>query len=665
MPARPSIAPGGWRIALSEQVAVRGRDGADATPRARKARALLALLACKPERSARRAEIITLLWSDRGRTQALASLRQCLFELRAETPGLVTADTEQVALGDCEVDGAPIGERPAGWLGDLDQIDPAFDHWLADRRAPRMPPEVTAASAPVTSGRGLTPRRTMWVLGSAAGVLLLAIGGLAMRAHLFAPVKRPVVVALQPWSVVPGDLDMRAQAERAVTTLRADLPTTRLSVRVIEARDGVTASMRKLNADWVVRGEILGRSQPTTLVAHVETREGVLLWSTRVETGRDDLARGADRIALRTAKVLLCAAGGPPVAPRGDDVTALLMDVCAKIDPTDSNNYIEATVAAARRLAAAAPGDAYAHALVAMALAVQAGGLPAALQPAVRVEASREANRALGLNPKTGEAYLALGKLARDRDALVEAEAMYARGLAAEPDNPALPNFTASVLSSVGRNEEALVFARRALALDPASTVKVATVTEFLDRVGRRGEALALLDLAESQRAPTPLLIWQRVAILLRGGDPAGARVVLQGRSKLAGFAETAEQARSIRETYAIQYPDGPQASEMLRELSSPAYDGPRSASRKVAVLAALGRTDAALGIAMREPVDTEIFFSSGMHGLLTSPRFPEVARRQGLWRYWETTGHWPDVCREPGLPWRCGPTVKKASIPR
>lgn len=550
--------PGGWRIALGEHLTVRGRDDADATPRARKARALLALLACRPERSASRAEIIALLWSDRGRTQALASLRQCLFELRAEAPGLVIADGEQVALGDCEVEGTPAEERPAGWLGDLDQIHPAFDRWLADRRAPGMPPRVAASRASVTSGRGLAPRRALWAVGAAAVVLLVAIGGLAMRTHIFAPAKRPIVVALQPWSVVPGDPEMRAQAERVVTTLRADLPTSRLSVRVIEARDGLAGSVRKLNADWVVRGEILTRGQPTILVAHVETREGVLLWSTRVESGRDDLARGADRIALRTAKVLLCAAGGPPIAPRGDDVTALLLDVCAKIDPTDSNNYIEATVAAARRMVTAAPGDAYAHSLVAMALAVQAGDLPAALQPAVREDAQREANRSLALNPKTGDAYLALGKLAGDRDALVEAEAMYARGLAAEPDNPALPNFTASVLTSVGRNEEALVFARRALALDPASAMKVASVAGFLDRVGRRREAITLLDQAESQRAPTPILISQRVAILLRGGDPAGARAVLQSASKRAGFMDAAEQARMVRETYAIQNPGGP-----------------------------------------------------------------------------------------------------------
>jgi len=35
-------------------------------------------------------------------------------------------------------------------------------------------------------------------------------------------------------------------------------------------------------------------------------------------------------------------------------------------------------------------------------------------------------------------------------------------------------------------------------------------------------------------------------------------------------------------------------------------------------------------------------------------PRFMQLAARIGLVEYWRTSGHWPDFCTEPGLPYDC-----------
>jgi len=35
-------------------------------------------------------------------------------------------------------------------------------------------------------------------------------------------------------------------------------------------------------------------------------------------------------------------------------------------------------------------------------------------------------------------------------------------------------------------------------------------------------------------------------------------------------------------------------------------------------------------------------------------PRFMKLAARIGLVDYWTTSGHWPDFCSEPGLPYDC-----------
>src|SRR6266699_1461288 len=72
----------GLRIALIGAFRVLAPDGEDLTPRGRKARALLAILALTPTRRRSRPALQDKLWSDRGPEQGAASLRQTLTEIR-------------------------------------------------------------------------------------------------------------------------------------------------------------------------------------------------------------------------------------------------------------------------------------------------------------------------------------------------------------------------------------------------------------------------------------------------------------------------------------------------------------------------------------------------------------------------------------------------------
>jgi DNA-binding SARP family transcriptional activator len=134
-----------------------GAGGCEVTHLGKKTRALVAylLLADGPVQRERLAE---LLWGDRAEEQARASLRQALYELRALSAGdhpLLVADRSHVALvqerigtdlGEmralAETDDAAtiaelLGERPPDLLGDLNDVDPAFDEWLAGERVRR------------------------------------------------------------------------------------------------------------------------------------------------------------------------------------------------------------------------------------------------------------------------------------------------------------------------------------------------------------------------------------------------------------------------------------------------------------------------------------------------------------------------------------------------
>src|SRR6187402_3875706 len=70
------------RICVIGVFRVLTHDGQDLTPRGRKARALLGILALTPTRRRSRPALQDKLWSDRGPEQGAASLRQTLSEIR-------------------------------------------------------------------------------------------------------------------------------------------------------------------------------------------------------------------------------------------------------------------------------------------------------------------------------------------------------------------------------------------------------------------------------------------------------------------------------------------------------------------------------------------------------------------------------------------------------
>ena len=119
------------------------RDGNDCTPKSKKGRALLALLAAE-QRPLSRVRIIDLLWSDRQEEQARASLRTLLSDLREQFGALfddlLVVERERVAIGpQVRTDLAdPSLAKSAGDLFEgLDHIDPEFDEWLRLERQRR------------------------------------------------------------------------------------------------------------------------------------------------------------------------------------------------------------------------------------------------------------------------------------------------------------------------------------------------------------------------------------------------------------------------------------------------------------------------------------------------------------------------------------------------
>ena len=126
------------------------KTGEDLTPKARKTRGVLAIVALA-KGPVSRARLTDLLWGDRGEEQAKASLRQSLYELKElSTAGLLSATREAIAVGpkrlwtdvgelDASADSSAFADAcdELQWplLSDLDDITPELDNWLRDERA--------------------------------------------------------------------------------------------------------------------------------------------------------------------------------------------------------------------------------------------------------------------------------------------------------------------------------------------------------------------------------------------------------------------------------------------------------------------------------------------------------------------------------------------------
>jgi DNA-binding SARP family transcriptional activator/TolB-like protein len=144
------------RIHLFGRCRVEDDQGRDITPRARKARALLAYLALARDGAATRERLAGLLWGSRPDDQARASLRQTLKELREcmqpDTSHVITVDrtTVHLHLGFVWVDARELLQKSASascenwqsflelYRGDLfDETivaAPEFEDWLYGER---------------------------------------------------------------------------------------------------------------------------------------------------------------------------------------------------------------------------------------------------------------------------------------------------------------------------------------------------------------------------------------------------------------------------------------------------------------------------------------------------------------------------------------------------
>lgn len=434
--------------------------------------------------------------------------------------------------------------------------------------------------------------------------------------------------ALRRYAKASGDALVRVLASNQVETSE---PPIGPAARHVDGKD-----------ELQVRGTVDRDGDKYVLNAQVIAgASGDVLWSGRLERDAKAPVGFQEQAGNEIGHAIHCAlwhraAGGARV---DDALLSLLLDACA-----DWRGDPPAFLAAADRLVRAAPGWSYAHSIRAHALAFVA--VDPSTAPAESGSTSRaavqEAQRALQLDPRNGEAHHALAARLDGRGHWLEREQDFTRAAQLSPTLPFVNDLYVGMLREVGRWNDATDLNRRTVATDPFSASQLASLAILRASAGdlEEAESLAtrayLLNPAEGAEARATIAFWWE--------DPA--RAVAELRSGPSA-------QRGCFESYLAQWLKAKGGGQR----GLPADCAGVDPGYRVRMLAREGDIDGAYAAVEADPNASRyptLFFYPEMKAFRRDRRFMPLAARLGLASYWRRSGHWPDFCAEPNLPYDC-----------
>lgn len=246
--------------------------------------------------------------------------------------------------------------------------------------------------------------------------------------------------------------------------------------------------------------------------------------------------------------------------------------------------------------------------------------------------AGAAARRAVELAPDLPEAHASLGVIAAEYDWDWEtAETRLKRAIELGPSYAPAHQWYQTLLSSLGRHEEALRHGRTALELDPLSAVIAGDVAATFATAGRWEEAFELLDRLVRMEGAVPLHHFERAVYLLRAGR------VEEGASGLVRWAEARgieDPERLRRVGRAVEDTSGrAPARSVVSELEA---SGELDPVQAIPIHVLLGDVTAAMARVERAFAVRSgwVVYMGTLHwydGLRSEPRFAELLESIGL----------------------------------
>jgi TolB-like protein len=255
---------------------------------------------------------------------------------------------------------------------------------------------------------------------------------------------------------------------------------------------------------------------------------------------------------------------------------------------------------------------------------------------ASRSRADAAARRAIQLDPKLADGYLALAVTQDRRGKFLLADEMYSKALLLDPYNPDSLHEYSHMLAGLGYLKQALAMRQELLALEPFVPVFNWSTAQIRWLNGQNDAAIAMFE-ALPPSAARAIFLANFYAATGRYGEAADAMMLIPSGMYPSGLVENAVQLMRTAPASAVSLQTLPRLSNLgfvylYIGASSRAlefYEGDLDANYLVSAF-------------------TADLWNLSFAPLRKTERFKTFARKAGMVEYWHAKG-WPDFCRPVG----------------
>jgi TolB-like protein/DNA-binding winged helix-turn-helix (wHTH) protein/Tfp pilus assembly protein PilF len=492
---------------------------------------------------------------DHGVNSAMNRLREALGD-SAENPRFIETLPKRGYRFIAPIDSI---ERPrvSRQSGSLDGVDRAAVD-LQEAAPPSKPEPSASSTSPASEHRSLS---VVSVSPPSRAALFAAVGALAVAiviASLYFRIGRggpphpaKMTLAVLPFENLSAEADQDFFTDGFTDEMIAELgkldpdhlgviarTTTRLYKN---ARKNIGQIRQELGVDYVLEGSIRRAANRVRITAQlVQTSDMTHLWAESYDRDVSDVLTIQSEVAMKIAQSLTLALRRPDThSPRGTSSSAAydlyLRGRAFREQATEESarkaiEYFQRSVAA---------DPEYARAYAAIADAYWLLGAPGweVDQPMGLLQrAQSNAERALAIDPQLADAHavLAMIRLSYRWDrAASEQEIQEAIHL--NPSSALAHQYYSTVLTSMGRFDDAIAEARRALELDPLSAPASTTLGIRYWYAGRMADAMIQFSKALDAHPEFAIAHWGLAQAHLANGNNARAVEALQRALELSG----------------------------------------------------------------------------------------------------------------------------------
>jgi tetratricopeptide (TPR) repeat protein len=221
------------------------------------------------------------------------------------------------------------------------------------------------------------------------------------------------------------------------------------------------------------------------------------------------------------------------------------------------------------------------------------------------------------------------------------------------PNSPLGHSARSGVLMSIGRMEDSVADAQKAVQFDPLSPPLRDYYIQALLYAGRTDIALQELEKAERLWPGASNLTEARFRINLRYGDAGEALRAVRSDPSRAGWVSVQSYLEARMD------PSPPKVEKAIDEALGAYRQYPGVIAHVAQAYGDFGREKELLDILLKAPeadviTATDVIFRSTLVEFWNDPRSLLVAKRAGLLQFWQSSGKWPDFCNARDLPYDC-----------